>query len=121
MMNNKLNLGARILIAAMTAILSVGWLPAYAAPAAHPLAHPLAQSVQSSGQTSTQSPIPAGCETVAPEQLRDELNRVSQSIFAPETTSGTTTASNAVDIAAMVARQWRLVGVDTAIDASVDE
>jgi len=58
---------------------------------------------------------------VAPEQLRDELNRVSQSIFAPETASGTTTASNAVDIEAMVARQWRLVGVDTAIDASVDE
>ena len=101
---NQLSLGARVTIWAMTALLSLSWLPAYAAPSSHPLAAPIAQST-------TQTPIPVGCETVAPEALRDELNRVSQNIFAAE--------DSPLDIEGMVARQWQLVGMDAQIDAAV--
>lgn len=86
----------------MVAMLALSWLPAYAAPAHSPLA-----------QGGAQTPIAAGCENVAPEQLRDELNRVSQSIFATE--------NSPIDIEGMVARQWQLVGMDGAINRAVDD
>lgn len=83
-------------------MLALGWLPAHAAPSTQPLA-----------QVTAQTSIPAGCETVAPEELRDELNTVSQSIFASE--------NSPVDIEGMVARQWAITGVDASIDAAVDD
>lgn len=85
------------LIWLMVVALSLSWLPAYAAPS--PQAVPGAETA------------PVGCETVAPEALRDEMNRVSQAIFSGE--------GGAVDIAGIVARQWRLVGMDAAIDTAV--
>ena len=100
-----LSVGARALIWLMVALLALGWLPVQAAP--------MPRSVT---QSSVPSVVPAGCETVAPEALRDELNQVSQSIFAE---SGT--ATSALDIEGMVARQWQLVGMDAAIDAAVDD
>src|SRR4051812_42267004 len=117
MMNDKLRLNARILIGSMAVLLSLSWLPVYAAPS---LQSPAAQSTQT-GQMNAQGPIPAGCETVAPGALRDELNRVSQSIFAPENSLGATTTGSPVNIDALVARQWKLVGVDAAIDSAVDD
>jgi hypothetical protein len=54
---------------------------------------------------------------VAPEALRDELNRVSQNIFAPETSTG----NRPLDIEGMVARQWQLVGMDASIDNAVND
>jgi hypothetical protein len=55
--------------------------------------------------------VPVGCESIAPEALRDEMNRVSQAIFADE--------NSALDIGEIVARQWRIVGMDAAIDDAV--
>ena len=94
----------------MVAMLSLSWLPALAAPPAYPVA-----------QETSQTPIPAGCETVAPEALRDELNSVSQRIFAPDTSIGSTGEGSPLDIEGMVARQWQLVDMDAAIDAAVDD
>ncbi|MCC6454585.1 MAG: hypothetical protein IT328_06560 [Caldilineaceae bacterium] len=101
-MNKNLCLSARVMLWLMVAALSLGWLPAYAAPPVQP---------------TTQTPIPAGCETVAPEALRDELNRVSQRIFAPENGTG----NSPLDLEGMVARQWALVGMDASIDAAVND
>jgi hypothetical protein len=88
----------------MIAMLAVGWLPAYAAPPS-----------QSTAQPTTENAMPAGCDAVAPEALRDELNRVSQDIFAADATTG----NSPLDIEGMVARQWQLVGMDAAIDSAV--
>lgn len=84
-------------------MLSLSWLPAFAAPPANPLA-----------QSTTTTVIPAGCEAVAPEALRDELNRVSQGIFAGA-------GSSTLDIEGIVARQWLLVGMNSSIDTAVDD
>jgi hypothetical protein len=62
----------------------------------------------------TQSP-PAGCNAIEPATLRDELNRVSQAVFAGENVAG----APLVDMEALAARQWALVGMDAAIDAAV--
>ena len=53
----------------------------------------------------------AGCEAVAPEALRDELNRISQTIFAD--------TDGAVDIGAIVARQWTALGMDAHLDDAI--
>lgn len=53
----------------------------------------------------------AGCESVAPDALRAELNNVSQAIFAGDPTL--------LDLDGLVARQWQLVGMDAAIDSAV--
>ena len=53
-----------------------------------------------------------GCETVAAETLRDELNRVSQTIFAGD-------AQTLLDLDRLVERQWARVGMDAAIDRAV--
>ncbi len=97
---HKVNFGARLIIWGMVAMLSLSWFPVVAAPSTRPTA---------------QTPIPVGCETVAPEAFRDELNRVSQRIFATEKSSG----NSPLDIEGMVARQWQLVDMDAAIDAAV--
>ncbi len=99
----RLSHGARILLWSLAALLAFGGLPAYAAPI---------------HQTSAPGIMPAGCESVAPEALRDELNAVSQSIFAAE---GGSVTPGSLDIAAMVARQWELVGMDAAVDAAVED
>ena len=106
--DGALRVGARVLIWLMVALLALGWMPVYAAPTPRPVA-----------QSDATGTVPAGCETVAPDALRDELNQVSQSIFA---TSGTgVSATGTLDIEGMVARQWQLVGMDAAIDAAVDD
>lgn len=92
----------RALMWFLAVMLTFSWLPAYAAPPLHPAAQPTAQT-----------PIPAGCESVAPEALRDELNTVSQNIFAAE--------NSPLDIDGMVARQWQIVGMDASIDRAVNE
>ena len=96
--DKSLGFGARAMIWLIVAMLTLGWLPAYAAPPS---------------QDAPQTAIPAGCETVAPEALRDELNTVSQAIFATE--------NSPLDIEGMVARQWALVGMDDSIDAAVND
>ncbi len=58
----------------------------------------------------TQTP-PMGCDAVEPAALRDELNRVSQAVFAGD--------SPLVDMGGLAARQWQLVGMDAVIDAAV--
>lgn len=55
----------------------------------------------------------AGCDAVAPEALRDELNRISQTIFSGD--------QSLLDIEAIVARQWTLLGMDARLDAEVDQ
>jgi hypothetical protein len=105
----RLGLGARALIWLMVSIVTFGWFPAYAAP-------PSQSSSSTSGQSTTQSSataIPTGCETVAPEALRDEMNRVSQEIFASE--------NGSLDIESLVASQWAVVGMDAAVDVAVDD
>jgi hypothetical protein len=99
------HIAARLVLWMMVTLLAFGWVPVYAAP-----------QPDVRGQSS-QTPIPAGCETVAPEALRDELNRVSQAIFAPSANA----ANGPLDIEGMVARQWQLVGMDASIDAAIDD
>ncbi len=90
----------RVWIWVLTAVVALSWLPAYAAP--------LPQAATDATPVGT---VPAGCENIAPEALRDEMNRVSQAIFTGE--DGT------LDIAGIVARQWGSVGMDAAIDTAV--
>lgn len=73
-------------------------------------AAPHAQTPPTSQAPHSQAPW-AGCEDVAPEALRAELNSVSQAIFAGDATL--------LDLDGLVARQWRLVGMDAAIDGAV--
>lgn len=87
-------LGLRAVIWITLIGLLLSWVPAQAAP-------PL-QSAQA-----------ASCDAVAPEVLRDELNRISQTIFAGD--------QSLLDIEGIVARQWTLLGMDARLDAEVDQ
>src|SRR5215203_5854241 len=106
----KSRLAARMMIWSMVAMLALGWLPAFAAPPA-----------LLSAQSAPQPLIPAGCEMVAPEALRDELNRVSQGIFASDSALSSSPGSSPLDIEGMVARQWLLVGMNASIDTAVED
>lgn len=108
--NTRLNFGARAVSWLMVGLLSLSWLPAYAAPTTYPQA---ASRTSPVAQNTPQAAMPAGCENIAPEFLRDELNTVSQRIFATE--------NSAIDLTGMVSRQWLLVGMDAAIDTAVDD
>ncbi len=59
-------------------------------------------------------PLWVRCDALEPETLRDELNRVSQSIFAGD-------AQSLLRLDRLVARQWALVGMDAVIDRAVEE
>lgn len=76
------------------AALLLGTVPAQAAPVAQP------------------APM-AGCEAIAPDALRDELNRISQVIFTGD--------QGLLDIEGIVARQWARLGLDARLDAEVDQ
>src|SRR5690606_27870667 len=77
------------------------------------LAGLLASWVPARAASPAQTAPAAGCEAVAPEALRDELNRISQTIFAD--------TGGAVDIGAIVARQWTVLGMDAHLDEAVDQ
>lgn len=76
------------------------------------LALPASVQAAANGQGTPTAQTPwTGCESVAPDALRAELNNVSQAIFAGDPTL--------LDLDGLVARQWRLVGMDAAIDTAV--
>ena len=53
------------------------------------------------------------CDQVKEAQLRDELNRITQAVFAEE--------RGGIDVAAMVARNWDALNLDAVVDKAVDE
>lgn len=57
-------------------------------------------------------PLWVRCDALEPDTLRDELNRVSQGIFAGDTQS-------LLNLDRLVTRQWVAVGMDVAIDRAV--
>ena len=57
----------------------------------------------------------SGCDAVEPGALRDELNRVSQTVFAGAPGG----VSPLVDMDGLIARQWTRVGMSAVIDAAV--
>ena len=52
------------------------------------------------------------CEQVTEASLRDELNRITQAVFAEE--------QDGMDVAAIVDRNWVALNLDAAVDAAVD-
>ena len=71
-------------------------------------------AAQTSGPTAGQTSA-SGCDAVEPSALRDELNRVSQTVFAGGDPAGTPL----VDIDGLIARQWTRTGMSAVIDAAV--
>ena len=57
----------------------------------------------------------SSCDAVEPGALRDELNRVSQAVFA----GGEPQGAPLVDMDALIARQWTRVEMNAVIDAAV--
>lgn len=65
----------------------------------------------------SQGPLPVSytfeeCEQVAEASLRDELNRITQAVFAEE--------QGGMDVVAIVERNWVALNLDVTVDAAVD-
>jgi hypothetical protein len=75
-----------------------------------------APPLQSGGTSGPTSADFAACDQVTEEELRAELNHLAQAIFAQGSD-----ANNAVDLDAIVERQWQLLDMDEVIDVAVDD